>query len=345
MIRVHGLSDVGQVRDENQDSILIEEPGDEWMRRHRGTLVVVADGMGGLEDGKVASEIAIDALRETYFAAEGEACAALEEAVLRANSRIHRHAREFAGGQAMGSTCTALAMLEHYVCIAQVGDSRAYHYHRGQIRQVTRDHSLVRELVDRGELDPRSAQYAFHRNVLTRGLGLREDVEVDVFELSEVSDGDLFLLSSDGLHELIAEDELVAGIERFGDRLDALCDHLVELANSRGGADNISVVVALLGEFASRAASLPAHAPVAAPAAGSPAPRQRFGCLVPLAILTSFCIGVIATLVLVSFSTTVARQETFEKLQDLLRSVRRGETAATEAVRALETLVEKEGER
>ena len=344
MIRVHAVTDIGQVREENQDSILIFEPDDPQIRRRQGTLLVVADGMGGLEDGKVASQIAIDAILETYYAVEGEACEAIVEAVQEANRRIFDHAIEHGGGNPMGSTCTALVILEHYACIAQVGDSRAYLYHKGQIRQVTRDHSLVRELVDRGELDPRSVQYSFHRNVLTRGLGLKEEVEVDLFELSDLCDGDMLLVSSDGLHELNEDDEFVEGIERFGDQLTPLCNHFVDMANSRGGTDNISLGAALMGEFVPRVEGASSGRSQESSETESTLP-QRFGCLVPLALILSFCVGVFATLLLVDHSTTSARQATVERLHDLLRSVRRGETGDSEAVRALEEIVEDEDER
>ncbi len=297
MIRVQALTDIGKVRDENQDSILVLEPDEEHLRRQRGTLLVVADGMGGLEDGKVASQIAIDTLRGTYFNSEGETCEALAEAVQEANRAIFEYSLGSGEGQTMGSTCTAVAIMEHYACIAQVGDSRAYLYQRGEILQITRDHSLVRELVDRGELDPNSIQFSFNRNVLTRGLGLSEDVEVDLFELSDLSDGDMLLLSSDGLHELIEEDELVFGIEEFGDRLDRLCCHFIDLANSRGGTDNISLGVALIGDFVARRSVEPAGNSEETETAPRESP-QRLGCLVPLAIVATFCVGVLVTLLL-----------------------------------------------
>jgi protein phosphatase len=344
MIRVHALTDIGKVRDENQDSILILEPDKEHLRRHRGTLLVVADGMGGLEDGKVASQIAIDTLRATYFSGEGESCEALIESVQEASRAIFEYSIRTGEGQTMGSTCTAVAIMEHYACIAQVGDSRAYLYHRGQIRQITRDHSLVRELVDRGELDPRSIQYSFHRNVLTRGLGLCEDVEVDLFELSDLSDGDMLLLSSDGLHELIEEEELVAGIEEFGDRLDKLCCHFIDLANSRGGTDNISLGVALMGDFVECRGVEPAGDSDETETAPRESP-QRFGCLVPLAIVASFCVGVLATLLLGTYSSASAHERTLERLHDLLRSVRSRETEPNEAVEALRRIVEDEDGR
>jgi protein phosphatase len=279
MIRMHALTDTGKVREENQDAILANDAPDEVSRRHRGALLVVADGMGGLEHGKVASEIVVETVRAKYYALQGAAREALAEAVHEANRRVFELSHADGAGRPMGSTCTAVAVIGRRASIAHVGDSRAYHYHKGEIRQLTRDHSLVRELVDRGELDPGSLQYAIGRNVLTRGLGLRKAVDVDLIEPPELADGDLLLLTSDGLHELVEDVELLRAIEAHGDRLEDLCRYLVDLANSRGGVDNISVGAVLVCEPRGEEET-----------AGAPSLR-RAGCLVVLALLLSASAG------------------------------------------------------
>jgi protein phosphatase len=139
-----------------------------------------------------------------------------------------------------------VALLPTYACVAHVGDSRAYRYKAGELRQITKDHSLVRELVEVGGLDPGSLEYFLHRSVLTRALGLLQEVEVDVFELADTGPGDLLLVSTDGLHEVVTHEELRRAIERHGEDIQSLCHQLVDLARDRGGPDNISVGAALV---------------------------------------------------------------------------------------------------
>lgn len=286
-VRLHAVSDIGQVREENQDAYLLSEPDDDKLLAERGSLVVVCDGMGGLSDGRVASQMAVEKVRDTYFSRGGTPAEALGASVQEANREIFRFAQGERQGQPMGSTCTALAVLGKSAHIAQVGDSRAYRYHRGKIRQITRDHSLVRELLDRGEIEKGSAQYTFHRNVLTRGLGLREEIDVDLFELSDLEEGDLFFLTSDGLHELVDEAEFVDSIANHLDDLDAIGKELIALANERGGTDNITVGIAAIGSIVSPPASgalstdtLTLTRDERAKQGGAPSK----GCLLPIAI-------------------------------------------------------------
>jgi serine/threonine protein phosphatase PrpC len=170
---------------------------------------------------------------------------ALKAAVIKANGLIHAHAAGTSEHEPMGSTVTALAVIDGYACIGHVGDSRAYRIPpSGSIRRLTRDHTWVEELAKRGELDPGSLQYSLHRNVLTRGLGLREEVEVDVVELEDVVPGDSFLLCSDGLHEMVEDVEIETRLRARGADIRATVADLIELARDRGGPDNITVVVA-----------------------------------------------------------------------------------------------------
>lgn len=246
--RVAALSDIGIVREENQDTVLVREPADESALVARGRLVIVADGMGGLEGGREASEIAAKTVADEYFELDGDAADALVRAAEAANRRIHDHGLRTGNGQLMGSTLTALAILADHVLVAQVGDSRAYRWRDGRLQQITRDHSLLRELQDRGHLVEGADALGLHRNVLTRGLGLRETVEVDLYQITDVEPGDLFLLSSDGLHEVVGDERLGQAIAECGGDLEALCRALIEDARERGGPDNITAAVVQLSE-------------------------------------------------------------------------------------------------
>ena len=285
---VSGLSDIGVVREENQDSLLIHEPEDPDLLSRKGVLVAVADGMGGLEAGSTASNLATEAVRRTYYAKEGPARAALEAAAREANRAIHEHAQEGEGRRIMGSTLTALVIIGGDALIAQVGDSRAYRFRAGKPEQITRDHSLVRELADRGELDENTARYNFHRNVLTRGLGLRDEVEIDIYELHDLKDGDTILVSSDGLHSDIEAEEMAACLTRHGEDIEGACRELVRIARERGGPDNITVAIARMASELGSGGS--------ADGAGSWSDADRTGWLLPLAIFLSFAAGVGLTL-------------------------------------------------
>lgn len=326
-VRVRGLTDVGRVRETNEDALVICEAASAT-RPERGTLLAIADGMGGLGQGELASRLAIENLAREYYEQPGTPGDALTEAVEEANRAIFRYAQEEAGGEPMGSTMTALVLHEGCAHIAQVGDSRAYRYRDGTLSQLTRDHSLVRELADRGELDPDSMLYRQHRNVLTRGLGLREDVEVDLFELPDVAAGDLFLLSSDGLHEVLKEDEICAGIESHGDDLEALCRHLIHEACERGAPDNVTVALAKVTESED-----------AVPEAILLPERPR-SWSIPIALFASFALGMVLTLFL---SRDPARLESKlenarARLDDLLENLEEGTPAADDMRLRLEEI-------
>ncbi len=287
LVRASGASDIGKVRKENQDSLLIHEPDDPDIIERRGVLVVLADGMGGLSDGKIASELTVETVKDEYYSYLGNPRASLEAAVKKANRVVFDKSNEGGENRQMGSTLTALVALSGRVLIAQIGDSRAYRYRRGSIEQLTRDHSLVRELVDRGEIDLHSNQYAFHRNILTRGLGLRPDLAVDIYELLGVEPGDTFLLSSDGLHELVEVDEMVSIIESRGEDLEAAALEFVELAKERGGTDNITVALVAVPDSTESAAVVPDP---------DLSRVRRSSWILPASILGSFVLGVILTL-------------------------------------------------
>ena len=207
-------------------------------------LYLVADGMGGHTAGQVASEIAaqasVDALR-TLVDASASLTDKLRYSVAAANREILDTAQRKPELSGMGTTLVALLVGPDRVALAHVGDSRAYLIRAGRIRQLTDDHSLVAELVRRHEITETAARGHPHRHVLTRALGVRRSVEPDLAELTPASE-DIFVLCSDGLTGHVRDAEIAEVATTAGD-LDSACEQLVDLANDRGGEDNITVLL------------------------------------------------------------------------------------------------------
>ncbi len=328
-VRFFGKSDIGRIRKENQDSFLITEPDDHEVLTRRGTLAVLTDGMGGLEDGRLASRLAVETISRAYYSFQGDARSALEAAVREANSAIYRRATEGGGNRQMGSTVTALAILGDSALIAQIGDSRAYRYRSGGLRQLTRDHSLVYELVERGEIERDSAEYMFHRNILTRGLGLRDEVQVDIFELLCIEPCDTFLMSSDGLHELVSESEMRTVLGRRGDNLDAACIDLVEAAREAGGPDNITVVLVKVSDDLEKTEAL-----LSSNALEVRQEVRRVGSLLPISLFLVFAFGIALTLWIVQqgMPTVAEREAAGERLEKLFQRYEQAPVAAKDQV-------------
>lgn len=238
------LTDVGRKRSGNEDSHAVwvsEEPA-EFARR--GALLVVADGMGGANAGEVASRLAADTVVETYRAdAGGDPAHALQVAIETANSRVHSQSVANHDQRGMGTTCTAVVVRGSKVWIGHVGDSRAYLVRDGETHRLTSDHSLVAELVERGHLTEQEARHDPRRNVVTRSVGALADVQVDAGPIDEpLRPGDSIVLCSDGLHGQVSDSEIAM---LAGDQdPDEACQSLIDLANERGGPDNITVIVA-----------------------------------------------------------------------------------------------------
>jgi serine/threonine protein phosphatase PrpC len=228
------LSDVGRVRTGNEDCALCKADP----TGTRGYLLVVADGMGGAAAGEVASRMAVDTVGEVYFASRGSVAEALTQAVTEANARIHRAAQVREDAEGMGTTCTALAVVDEKIYMAYVGDSRAYRIRGKRITRLTRDESVWAEKVREGETP--ASEYG--RNQLTRAVGLDPELHAEPVRESEVCDGDRFVLCSDGLWGLVTDPEILL-LAQSGD-LAAACRRLVALANNRGGHDNVTVIVA-----------------------------------------------------------------------------------------------------
>jgi serine/threonine protein phosphatase PrpC len=236
-------SDVGVVREENQDCLgkFPEESLD--FSTPPGLLFVVADGMGGHRGGRVASQLAVQAMAEKYFMAPANESVAhrLKEAVNAANTRIYEYSLEHPDFNGMGTTCVALVLAGDKACIAHVGDSRIYRISNKKIMQLTEDHSKVAEMERRGILTKEEARLHPERSQLYRALGIRPKMEVDINDGIALRPGDYFVLCSDGLSNMVEDDEINEIVLKHPPQ--EACDVLVDLANQRGGFDNITVEV------------------------------------------------------------------------------------------------------
>jgi serine/threonine protein phosphatase PrpC len=221
-------SDLGRQRQGNEDNYFVRAP-----------LFVVADGMGGAQAGEVASEMAVECFDGGI--GDGPPAEGLVRIIQDANRRIHDRSRSDEQAAGMGTTCTAAYVGDSEVTIAHVGDSRAYLWRGGELTRLTRDHSLVGELVARGKLTEEQAEAHPQRSVITRALGPARDVMVDV-ETFAAHDGDVYLLCSDGLTSMIHEPGVRPVMERMTE-LDRAGRELIAAANEAGGRDNITVIL------------------------------------------------------------------------------------------------------
>lgn len=237
MIRSYALTDIGQKRQLNQDYIYLSESP----IGNLPNVFIVADGMGGHNAGDYASRLAVETVVEeigTSF--EKNAVKILNNAIRRANEQLRKRAREDKALSGMGTTIVAATCIGRYLEVANVGDSRLYVI-SDEIRQITQDHSLVEEMVRMGGLDKETARNHPDKNIITRAVGARRDVEVDFFNV-ELQTGDLVLLCSDGLTNMV-DDEMICGILKGDGNLEDRVEELMKTANENGGKDNISVIV------------------------------------------------------------------------------------------------------
>ncbi len=223
------LSDPGKVRAANEDSfVALQEQG----------LWAVADGMGGHANGQWASQAVAEALREARFSGDFEVDALrIGEAILEANARIHGEAA--AAGARMGSTAATLLIRDQKFAVLWVGDSRAYLWREGDLHQLTRDHTQVQEMVDRGLLSPAEAAHHPMSHVISRAVGVGPALEVDAIK-DEVQAGDVFLLCSDGLTGMVSDAEIAEVLSRVRPR--PACQRLMEICLQRGAPDNVTVI-------------------------------------------------------------------------------------------------------
>jgi protein phosphatase len=225
-----GLTDTGRKRRRNEDAYVVAPP-----------LFGVADGMGGAQAGELASGLAAAAMREADANGSGEQ--RISDLIQEANRRVHDRASTDAAASGMGTTMTvALVEPDGRVVFGHVGDSRAYVLRENQLDQLTDDHSLVAELVRRGELSPAEAEVHPQRSVITRALGTDPDVDIDTFAVSP-QPGDVFLICSDGLSSYVDGDEIERIMVQHRDDLNAGAKALIQAANRGGGDDNITAIL------------------------------------------------------------------------------------------------------
>jgi len=249
-----GRTDPGMVREHNEDCFLIvPESG----------FALLADGMGGHLAGEVASAMAVDQITHHLLNAFRDPRAnpvnngsfesgTLVDAIKIANSAIHDASMKSPEQAGMGTTIVAAAFHGNRITVAHVGDSRVYRFRRGALQQITEDHSMVQELLKRGLITAEEARTSVNRNLVTRALGVDPIVEVDVRE-DVFEDGDLYLLCSDGLNDVLTDEEIAAILATHGHDLEAATKRMIEEVNNRGGPDNVSIVLIRTGGSFDRA--------------------------------------------------------------------------------------------
>ena len=258
------LTDVGRVRSHNEDYVDFYVPPDPRQLERKGALYLVADGMGGHQAGEVASRGAVELVIGQYYSdTTHDVGTSLVRAFRAANKSIYDQAQADPSKAGMGTTLVAAVILGRKVYVANVGDSRAYLINKAGIVQITEDHSWVEEQVRAGVLTPEQAAHHPQRNLVTRALGTKPQVEVDLFE-GELGEGDFLLLCTDGLTGRVTDQEIATLVN--GNPLEEAARRLVALANERGGNDNITVLI--VGD---RDDIPTVAAPLAAPAAGAAA--------------------------------------------------------------------------
>lgn len=247
ILEIVRLTDVGQRRDHNEDAVASDvETG----------LVVLADGMGGYKAGEVASEIAVltlvAELREGLMELQigktdpdtgllGES-RVLRDAVAKANSAIYNVSQSQPQCAGMGTTLVAAVFTDNRICVGHIGDSRLYRLRGEDFRQITEDHSLLNEQLKSGLITPEQAKVSSNKNLVTRALGVDPVVELELHEY-DVQPGDVYLLCSDGLSDLVEDDEIQLTLTALSANLELAAHQLVQMANDNGGKDNISVIL------------------------------------------------------------------------------------------------------
>ena len=246
-LEIVNVSDVGRRRPHNEDSTLSDV---------NNGLAILADGMGGYKAGEVASAIAV---KTTY----DEICTGLKhlkpgktdketglkyeslllkDAITHANSGIYNTAQEDEQCQGMGTTIVVCLFYDDYLTVGHVGDSRLYRKRADEFQQITKDHSLIQELIDRGLYTPEEAYQKTPRNLVTRALGIDAKVDVDILE-EQPKTGDIYLLCSDGLNDMVNDEEIHLTLSKYSANLAHSAEELIRLANAKGGKDNISVIL------------------------------------------------------------------------------------------------------
>jgi protein phosphatase len=256
-LRLFGRTDVGQVREHNEDNFIVADLTKEsrglmeadrsQVVGARGTLLGVCDGMGGAAAGEVASQLAVDIIYQRMALGDppknhDELAARLVHAIEAAGLRIFSEAKLDRTRRGMGTTATIAALVDDHLFLGQVGDSRAYILRGDRLVQVTRDQSLVNQLIEAGQLTEEEAETFEHNNIILQALGTADTVQVDLTYV-QLRRGDTLMLCSDGLSGMVRNDEIREVLRTVDDPLEA-CKTLTDRANQAGGHDNITVVVA-----------------------------------------------------------------------------------------------------
>jgi protein phosphatase len=251
-LQITSLSDPGMVRSHNEDSVSTDVAHG---------LVVLADGMGGYNAGEVASGMAttvivteLQGLLEQFaphevHAKSGEKYAAimLREQVAKANTSIFQAAQSQPQYAGMGTTLVVVLFYDNRMTVAHIGDSRMYRMRGDQFIQVTRDHSLLQEQIDSGMITAEQAKHSQNKNLVTRALGIDATVESEIHEY-ETEPGDIYLLCSDGLSDMVEDEDIGLTLQTLGSNLNLAAQQLVQMANDNGGRDNISVILVRVRE-------------------------------------------------------------------------------------------------
>jgi serine/threonine protein phosphatase PrpC len=256
-IRSASLTDVGRVREHNEDTIGVDSDIG---------LMVLADGMGGYNAGEVASGLAVKTIMSLVKEAVDKQnldgtdpssglsrpSIVLRDAIVRANKIIYQTAKTQPQCEGMGTTIVACIFADNQVSVAHVGDSRAYRLRANHFEQLTMDHSLLQELVDRGFYSQAEAARATNKNYVTRALGVEPTVEVEIHE-HPVAKGDFYILCSDGLSDMVEDEDIHLTISTFSANLETVAKQLIQLSNDNGGRDNVSLILTQVVEsFAAR---------------------------------------------------------------------------------------------
>ena len=241
-MKVYAITDIGRMRPINEDSYYAPADGERFC--------AVAAGMGGHNAGEVASAMAVQTFSEHMRGLERITAEALHGAVARANEAVYQQALENEGMSGMGTTFSALAEEDDTVYLAHVGDSRIYLVRRGAIMQLTTDHTLVEEMVQKGMITPREARFHPRRNIITRALGTEDWVQIDVDQLN-VRAGDVYFLCSDGMTNYVEDSQILQVAMSDADWQEKL-RQLVNMALESGGSDNITALFAVPEEAANR---------------------------------------------------------------------------------------------
>ena len=235
------LTDIGCHRGSNEDSVLYIKPGKNETESKKGFLAIVADGMGGHQSGQTASRMAVEIISKYYYQSNNPPLTALHNAFATANKKIFLSAQSDKALKGMGTTCTAFVLINNHVFISHIGDSRLYHVRKNNIKQMTEDHTLVQELVNKGIISSKEAKKHPNKNIVSRAMGTRPEADFFLKGPFRTQVNDQFVICSDGLYDLVKDNELKETVLSLNPH--QACKQLINFSKKRGGYDNISVGV------------------------------------------------------------------------------------------------------